>query len=127
MKLLSRLILVSGFWNLILSLYIFANGIAALNRDIQEAYFDFFLSLFLSFTSAALILSSRDLARRASIVFWEGYLRFAAGILLLTLGLKIIGNIAIAIAMIDILWGLLYQVGLCRVLNKFYSDLLLDR
>jgi hypothetical protein len=127
MKLLSRLILVSGFWNLILSLYIFANGIAALEHDIQDAYFDFFMSLFLSFTSAALIISSRDLARRASIVFWEGYLRFAAGILLVTLGMKIIGNIAIALSMIDILWGIIYQVGLCRALKKSYSDLLLDR
>jgi hypothetical protein len=85
------------------------------------------MSLFLSFTSAALIISSRDLTRRASIVFWEGYLRFAAGILLVTLGMKIIGNIAIALSMIDILWGIIYQVGLCRALKKSYSDLLLDR
>jgi hypothetical protein len=41
--------------------------------------------------------------------------------------MKIIGNIAIALSMIDILWGIIYQVGLCRALKKSYSDLLLDR
>ena len=42
---------------------------------------------FLAYTSAVLILASRDLRQRASFVYWESILRYIAALLLIPAGL----------------------------------------
>jgi len=71
---------------------------------------------FLGFTSAVLVLSSRDLPRRATLVYWEAILRFVAALILMPAGLW--G---------DIMIGLVYVFGLTKELGASHEDLLLDR
>jgi hypothetical protein len=74
-----------------------------------------------------LILCSRDLRSRASIVWWEGILRFAAFLLLAGYGL--FGGLGISMAIvgtIDLVIGLVYVFGLPRSLGLEASQLFLD-
>lgn len=124
---LKSLVLASGIWNFLLGLVTILTGLSAYgSNNLELAYHNILLALFLFFTSAALVLCSRNLAGRATIVFWEGYLRIAAAILFLTLGTKIIGNSAIFVAATDLAWAAVYQIGLCRSLKRSYWQLLTD-
>ena len=74
-----------------------------------------------------LILCSRKLRSRASIVWWEGILRFAAFLLLAGYGL--FGGLGISMALvgtIDLVFGLIYEFGLPRSLGLKASQFFLD-
>ena len=83
---------------------------------------------FLGFTSAVLVLSSRDLPRRATLVYWEAILRFVAALILMPAGLwGDIGSIAALLGLGDLMIGLVYVFGLTKELGASHEDLLLDR
>jgi hypothetical protein len=74
-----------------------------------------------------LIICSRNLRARASIVYWEGILRI--GLFLLLAGYGFFGGIGIAMAfvgIVDLIIGLGYVFGLPRSLNLSAMDLLKD-
>jgi hypothetical protein len=75
-----------------------------------------------------LIICSRNLRARASIVFWEGILRIV--LFLLLAGYGFFGGIGISMAfvgIVDLIIGLGYVIGLPRSLNMNATDLLMDR
>ena len=74
-----------------------------------------------------LILCSRNLRARASIVYWEGILRI--GLFLLLAGYGFFGGLGIAMALVgivDLVIGLVYVVGLPRSLGVTGGQLLMD-
>ena len=65
---------------------------------------------FLAFTSAVLILSSRDLPSRAVFVYWESRLRYVAALVLIPTGLlSDIGLMDTPLGLADLAIGLVYS------------------
>lgn len=125
---MAGIVIISAAWNIILSLISIASAMQHLAaNEMAMAYHSLFFGAFLLYTSATLVLAARNLPDRASIIFWEGYLRFAAALILLTIGPNAIGPMAWPLAFADLAWGIIYQYGLCRTLARTYSQLLLDR
>ncbi|WP_045227136.1 hypothetical protein [Methyloterricola oryzae] len=82
---------------------------------------------FLGFTAAVLIISARDLKRRASQVYWESLLRYAAALLLIPAGLfGEVGKIAALLGLGDLAIGLVYMFGLTKELGVSHKALLFD-
>jgi hypothetical protein len=74
-----------------------------------------------------LILCSRNLRSRASIVCWEGILRIAAFFLLASYGF--FGGLGISMALVgivDLVIGLIYLFGLPKSLEIKFAQLLTD-
>jgi hypothetical protein len=74
-----------------------------------------------------LIICSRNLRARASIVFWEGILRIVLFFLLA--GYGFFGGLGIAMAfvgIVDLVIGLIYVFGLPRSLDVKAGELLMD-
>ena len=128
-SLIKKLVQVSGYWNILLALAMLQAGFAGLKQtDKATSYFHFMLSGFLGFTAATLILSARSLENRAPIVFWEGMLRIAAAVILLTIGRTVLGNgKASFLAATDLAWAAVYQAGLMYAFGKSYWQLLCDQ
>ncbi|WP_036263658.1 hypothetical protein [Methylocapsa aurea] len=100
----------------------------ALGLNVPAPLWGWLVGGFLAFTSAALILSSRDLRRRASIVYWESLLRYVAAILLIPAGLfGDIGLIAAPLGLGDLAIGLVYMFGLPKELGLSHRALFCDR
>ena len=75
-----------------------------------------------------LVICSKKLRERASIVYWEGILRVA--LFLLLAGYGFFGGIGFAMALVgivDLVIGLGYVLGLPRSLEVRAGDLLMDR
>jgi len=86
------------------------------------------LAGFLGFTCAVLILASRDLRRRASLVYWESLLRYVAALLFIPAGLfDGIGLIAVPLGLGDLAIGLVYIFGLPKGLQLSHCALFCDR
>jgi hypothetical protein len=80
------------------------------------------------FLGILLIICSRDLQSRASIVFWGGILRVVLFFLLA--GYGFFGSIGITMAfvgIVDLIIGLVYIFGLPRALDVKFSDLIVDK
>jgi hypothetical protein len=83
---------------------------------------------FLAFTSAVLILASRDLRRRAAFVYWESILRYVAALLLIPAGLfGDLGLIAVPLGLGDLAIGLVYMFGLPKEFGVSHCALFCDR
>jgi hypothetical protein len=123
---MQKIVLLSGIWNLILGVGSLASGLIKTENQ-SEMYFNCMTGAFLLFTSAVLIVASRNLEKYGTFVLWEGLLRFVAAVILLTIGLAVIGNNAIFLGMTDALWGTAYSVGLPFVLKRSFKQILFDR
>jgi hypothetical protein len=123
---MQKIVLISGFWNLILGLGSLSSGLLK-SENSTEIYFHCMVGVFLLFTSAVLIVASRDLQKYATFVLWEGLLRFAAAGILLTIGLNAIGDNAVFLGMTDTVWGIIYSIGLPFVLKKSFKQILFDQ
>jgi hypothetical protein len=100
----------------------------ALGLNICSPVWGWLIAGFLAFTSAVLILSSRDLPARASFVYWEAPLRYVAALVLIPAGLfGDIGAIAALLGLGDLLIGLVYTLGLPKELGRSHADLAFDR
>jgi hypothetical protein len=99
-----------------------------LGLNIPAPLWGWLLAGFLGFTSAVLILSSRDLSHRASFVYWESLLRYAAALLLVPAGLfGDLGLIAVPLGLTDLAIGLVYMIGLPKELDVPHRSLFWDR
>ena len=98
-----------------------------LGLQIPNPFWPCIVAAFLWYTSATLIISSRDIQVFASIVYWEALLRFAAVGLLIAYGFKYLGVLpTVLFAITDFAWGLVYIVGLHRLLRRSHASLLLN-
>jgi hypothetical protein len=125
---IQTLVRASALWNVLLAAAALQTGVAALRQKEQAtAYFNLMTCAFLAFTAAALFLAARSLETRASIVFWEGFLRIGAAVILLTIGRTVLGDgKACFLAMTDLAWAVVYQAGLMHAFGKTYWQLLCD-
>ena len=119
----------SGIYNVGLALtLLFPPIYRALGLNIPAPLWGWLLAGFLGFTSAALILSSRDLRNRAALVYWESLLRYIAALLLIPAGLfGDLGLIAVPLGLVDLSIGLVYMIGLPKELGVSHRDLFYDR
>jgi len=124
---MQKIVLISGFWNLILGLGSLSSGLLKSDNNSTDRYYSCMVGVLLLFTSAVLIVASRDLQKYATFVLWEGLLRFAAAGILLTIGLSAIGNNAVFLGMTDTVWGIIYSIGLPYVLKKSLKQILFDQ
>jgi hypothetical protein len=119
----------SGVYNAGLALFLLCPPLyRAFGLGVPAPLWGWLLAGFLGFTSAVLILASRDLRRRASLVYWEALLRYTAALLLIPAGLfGDIGLIAVPLGLGDLVIGLVYMFGLPRELALSHRALLCDR
>lgn len=117
-----RLVFWSGVWNVGLGFTLIMPPITQfLGVQIPNPFWPWVVAAFLWYTSATLIVSSRDVQRFASIIYWEALLRFSAVVILMAYGLKYIGVLpALLFAVTDFAWGVVYIIGLQR--NKIRSN-----
>jgi len=119
----------SGVYNAGLALFLlFPPLYLTLGLNIPAPLWGWLLAGFLGFTSAVLILASRDLRRRASLVYWESLLRYVAALLLIPAGLfGDLGLIAVPLGLGDLAIGLVYMFGLPKELQLSHRALFCDR
>lgn len=119
----------SGVYNAGLALFLlFPPLYLTLGLNIPAPLWGWLLAGFLGFTSAVLILASRDLRRRASLVYWESLLRYVAALLLIPAGLVgDLGLIAVPLGLGDLAIGLVYMFGLPKELQLSHWALFCDR
>jgi hypothetical protein len=124
-----RVVFWSGVWNVGLGLILITPPITKfLGLQIPNPFWPCIVAAFLWYTSATLILSSRDVQTFASVIYWEALLRFAAVGLLIAYGFKYLGVLpTVLFAVSDFAWGVIYIVGLPRVVDRSHATLLLNR
>jgi hypothetical protein len=100
----------------------------ALGLNVPIPFWGWLIGGFLAYTGAVLILSSRDLRRRASLVYWESILRYIAALLLIPAGLfGDLGMIAVPLGLGDLAIGLVYMFGLSKEYGVSHRSLFFDR
>ena len=119
----------TGFYNILLGLgFLFPPLVDFLRVPVPESGVWVQLpATIVIFLGILLILCSRSLRHRASIVYWEGILRIVAFFLLT--GYGFFGGLGISLALVgtvDLVIGLIYLFGLPRSLRVKGAQLLLD-
>ena len=95
---------------------------------IPNPFWPWIVAGFLWYTSATLILSSRDVRNFASIIYWEALLRFFAVTVLIAYGFTYLGALPTALfAIADLTWGVVYITGLRRLTGESCLSMLLNR
>ena len=125
----SRFIFWTGVYNAGLAAFLlFPPLYRSVGLNICSPVWGWLIAGFLAFTSAILILSSRDLPRRASFVYWESLLRYVAALVLIPASLFAdIGLIALPLGLGDLAIGLVYMFGLTKELGVSHTYLLYDQ
>ena len=96
--------------------------------QIPNPFWPWMVAVLLWYTSATLIISSRDVQVFASIIYWEALLRFAAVAALIVFGFKYVGALAtVLFAVTDFAWGIFYIIGLRSITRRCHASLLLNR
>jgi len=126
---MSRFVFWSGIYNLILAFFLlFPPLYRALGLNVCAPVLAWLIAAFLAYTSVVLIYASREISRRASLVYWESLLRYAAALILIPAGLfGDLGFIASLLGLGDLAIGLVYAFGLTEELGVHHRGLLLDR
>ena len=112
-----RLVFWSGVWNVGLGLTLITPPSTQLLRvQIPNPFWPWIVAGFPWYTSATLIVSSRDVHQFASIIYWEALLRFFAVAALIVYGFTYVGILPTALfAITDFAWGAVYILELPRV------------
>lgn len=126
---MTKFIYWSGIYNTGLAITLLLPFVyLSIGLNIPAPLWGWLLAGFLAYTSAVLILASRDLRRRASMVYWESILRYIAALLLIPAGFfGDLGLIAVPLGLGDLAIGLIYMFGLPKELGVSHSDLIWDR
>jgi hypothetical protein len=123
-----RLVFWSGIWNIGLGLTLVTPAAQLLGVQIPNPFWPLIVAGFLWYSSATLIVSSRDARRFATIIYWEALLRFFAVAALLAYGFTYVGLLPTALfAITDFAWGAICIVGVRRVTGRSHTSLLLNR
>jgi len=125
----NRTVFWSGIWNVGLGLILVTPPIREfLGVRVPNPFWPWIVAAFLWYTSATLILSSRDIQNFASVIYWEALLRFAAVIILIAYGLTYVGVLpSVLFAVTDFAWGVVLIGGLRRFTGRSQSSLVLDQ
>ena len=124
----SKLIILSGIWNLGLALFLVYPPLYRPGLNLSQPLWGWLLSGFLLFTSAVLIIGGRDVGKYGSILVHEGFLRFIAAALLIPAGLLYgYGWLALVVGVTDALWGIAYWTVVPRQTGRSLADLVFDR
>ncbi len=123
---MSNFVFWSGVYNSILALFLlFPPLYRALGLNVCAPLFAWLIAGFLAYTSVVLIYASRELSRRAPLVYWESLLRYFAALILIPAGLfGDLGLIASLMGLGDLMIGLVYALGLKRELGVSHRGLL---
>jgi len=120
----------SGVYNLVFGMGLFfpALGRAVGIRQPDSVFFSELIALLVVFLGVLLILCSRNLAARASLVYWIGVLLVVAFIHQAWFGFfRAHGAMVGVSGLIDLAIGLGYLLGLPKSLGRSHSQLLCDR
>jgi len=124
----SKLIILSGFWNLGLALIFVYPPLYRPALNLSQPLWGWMLSGFLLYTSALLIISGRDVGKYGSIVIYEAFLRFIAAVLLIPAALLYgYGWLALFGGVTDALWGIAFLTILPRQSGRSFADLVFAR
>lgn len=128
-----RIVLVAGVWNLIIACAVLTAAHIVPDAARQASgvrspgvFWMLILCGVLGITGVVLVLASRDLASRGSIVYYEGLARLVAAALLLTLGIRELGVLAAVIGIADLGFGLVQTLGTPRALGRTHAQMLMD-
>ena len=126
---MKRFVFWSGVYNLSLGLFLTCPALyRAFGLNVPAPLWGWLVGGFLAYTGAVLVLSSRDLRGRASLVYWEAFLRYIAALLLIPAALfGDLGLIAAPLGLGDLAIGLVYMFGLPKELGASHRALLFDR
>jgi hypothetical protein len=126
---MTRFVFWSGVYNVGLAVFLaFPPLYRALGLNVPTPFWGWLVGGFLAYTSAVLILASRDLRHRASFVYWESVLRYIAALLVIPAGLYgDLGLIAEPMGLGDLAIGLVYMFGLPKALRVSHRSLFCDR
>ncbi len=118
----------TGVYNAGLALFLlFPPLYRSIGLNICDPVWGWLIAGFLAFTSAVLVLASRNLPSRATFVYWESLLRYLAALVLVPAGLfGEVGLIAAALGLGDLAIGLMYMFGLTKELGISHHTLLWD-
>ncbi len=127
---MSRFIFWTGAINILLGVSSLFPSISSAISSIQpdSRFYVWLPGILVSYLGVLLILASRDLPNRASIVYWEGILRLAGFAVATRYGF--FGEFGVGLGLVgiyDLVVGLTYLVGLPITLNRNVIALLLDR
>ncbi|WP_262967378.1 hypothetical protein [Methylobacter psychrophilus] len=119
----------SGVYNAGLALFLLCPPLyRGIGMNICDPVWGWLIAGFLGFSSAVLLLASRDLYRRATFVYWEALLRYIAALVLIPAGLfGDVGLITVPLGLGDLAIGLVYMFGLPKELGLSHHALLYDR
>jgi hypothetical protein len=124
----SKLIILSGIWNLGLAAVFLYPPLYRLGLNLIQPLWGWLLSGFLLFTSAVLIIGGRDVKKYGSILVHEAFLRFIAAALLIPAALFFnYGWLALFGGVTDTLWGIALVLTVPRLSGRTFVDLVLDR
>jgi hypothetical protein len=126
---MQKFVFWTGIYNIVLGLgFLLPPLVDLLQVPAPEAGFWVRLpAILVIYLGVLLVICSRKLRERASIVYWEGILRIVLFFLLA--GYGFFGDLGIALALvgiIDLVIGLVYVFGLPRSLDVRAGELLLD-
>lgn len=116
------------FWT---GVYNIVGGISSLGPTAKYPVSNFWvwtLGAAIAYLGLALVLCSRNLAARASLVYGDGILRVL--VFFLFAGFGFLGGLGVVfgiIGIVGLLIGLVYLIGLPKALNTTVANLLLDR
>jgi len=126
----NKFVFWTGVYNIVAGLsFLFPRMVSLLGVKLTESNFwVWVVASTVIYLGIALVLCSRKLAARASLVYWEGILRIAGFFLFSGFGfLGDLGILSGVLGIIDLLIGLVYLIGLPKTLNTTAANLLLDR
>lgn len=120
----------TGIYNIVSGISFLVPGIVPLLgiRPPESSFWVWTVAAAVIYLGVALVLCSRRLAERASVVYWEGILRVAASLLFGGYGFfGDLGIVAGILGVLDLVIGLVYLFALPGALGTSAMDLLLDR
>src|SRR4029078_2935791 len=118
-----RMVFWSGIWNVGLGLILITPPIREfLGLQVPNPFWPCIVAVFLWYTAATLIQSSRNVQIFASVIYWEAMLRFAAvGFLVAYVFTYVAVVPPVLFAVTDFVWGLVYLLGLRRVTGRSHA------
>ena len=125
-----KFVFLTGLLNVLLGVLFTMPGLIRLAgvEPPDHSFWLMFPAVFLFFLGIILMICSRDLKNRSTIVFWDGMSRVAAFFGCLWFGLYAGMGVPLALAALgDLAIALVYFIGLPRVLNRSFLSILLDR
>lgn len=125
-----RFIFWTGIYNIVAGgSFYFPTLVSLLGIKIPESNFWLWVpATTFVYLGIVLVLCSRNLAARAPIVYWEGILRIVGFFVFTIFGFwGDIGLLVGVLGIVELLIGVVYLIGLPKVLNTTAVNLLLDR